>query len=585
MTITETDPNGYLSASDVDGANDNVISLTVSNESFFNQDFVDHLPPTTAATVGADQQQCNNGSFTVEANTPVVGTGMWSVTSGTATITNPASTNTTVTGVPAGTTATLRWTITNVTSTFDELDLTNDAPATVSNAGTNITQPSSGDFTMAANSPGGGETGLWTFVSGTAGTITNNTSPTTTITGIPSGDSAVYRWTITNGTCTSSSDVTITFDPLPVATNDAATYTPGSPSAPIDIVGNDTTGDTVDATTVTLLLTGLPVGSTCTSTVGGDCLEVTVPGEGVWTVNPTTGATTFTPTGGFMGSPTTITYEVEDAEGNSDTATISLTADPLPVATNDNIGTYTPGSPSAAFNVTTNDTTGDTVDPATVVFTTTGTGGTLSNGGQTLTVVGEGVWTVNASGQVVFTPEVGFNGSPTAPSYTVEDAQGNTSNEATISLTADPLPVATNDVATYTPGSPSAPIDIVGNDTTGDTVDATTVTLLLTGLPVGSTCTSTVGGDCLEVTVPGEGVWTVNPTTGATTFTPTGGFMGSPTTITYEVEDAEGNSDTATISLTANPQADLSIVKTVNNSTPDVGSNITFTLTAANSWS
>ncbi|WP_299716791.1 hypothetical protein, partial [uncultured Tenacibaculum sp.] len=115
---------------------------------------------------------------------------------------------------------------------------------------------------------------------------------------------------------------------------------------------------------------------------------------------------------------------------------------------------------------------------------------------------------------------------------TVEDAQGNVSNEATITLSSDPLPIASDDNGDYTPGNPSDPIDVAGNDTTGDTVDPTTVSLDTTGLPAGSSCTNTdMDGDCIEVTVPGEGAWTVNPTTGEVVFTPEGSFTGDPTPI------------------------------------------------------
>ncbi|WP_299716776.1 hypothetical protein, partial [uncultured Tenacibaculum sp.] len=133
---------------------------------------------------------------------------------------------------------------------------------------------------------------------------------------------------------------------------------------------------------------------------------------------------------------------------------------------------------------------------------------------------------------------------------TVEDAQGNVSNEATITLSSDPLPIASDDNGDYTPGNPSDPIDVAGNDTSGDTVDPTTVSLDTTGLPAGSSCTNTnTDGDCIEVTVPGEGVWTVNPMTGEVVFTPDGSFTGDPTPITYDIEDAQGNSDSGTITV------------------------------------
>src|SRR5678809_1216132 len=127
------------------------------------------LPTTSNA--GPDQSKCNSGSFTLAGNAPVTGTGLWTVVTGTATITTPTSRTSTVTGVPVGTSATLRWTITNgaCTST-DDIILTNSALPTTSNAGPDQTICNSGNFTHAGNTPTTG-TGSWTVVTGTA-TIT-----------------------------------------------------------------------------------------------------------------------------------------------------------------------------------------------------------------------------------------------------------------------------------------------------------------------------------------------------------------------------------------------------------------------------
>lgn len=74
----------------------------------------------TTANAGANQT-LSATSFTITGNTPTVGTGQWSVVSGTANITNLNAVSTTVTGIAETTTATLRWTITNgaCTSTSD----------------------------------------------------------------------------------------------------------------------------------------------------------------------------------------------------------------------------------------------------------------------------------------------------------------------------------------------------------------------------------------------------------------------------------------------------------------------------------
>ena len=98
-----------------------------------------HTPPTTA-NAGADRSQCNNGSFTMQGNTPITGSGQWSVVSGTAVIASPSAPNPAVTGIPDGSRATLRWTISNGScpATTDEGELVQHAPPTPPAAGTDL---------------------------------------------------------------------------------------------------------------------------------------------------------------------------------------------------------------------------------------------------------------------------------------------------------------------------------------------------------------------------------------------------------------------------------------------------------------
>ena len=80
-------------------------------------------------------------------------------------------------------------------------------PLAPANAGADIIQGNP-TFTMSASTPSVG-TGQWTLSSGTA-IITNDASPTTTVTGIPVGTSATLRWTVTSGSCTTSDDIVLT---------------------------------------------------------------------------------------------------------------------------------------------------------------------------------------------------------------------------------------------------------------------------------------------------------------------------------------------------------------------------------------
>jgi hypothetical protein len=79
-------------------------------------------------------------------------------------------------------------------------------PLAAANAGGDLAQ-SDPTFTMSATTPSVG-TGKWTLLSGTA-TIDNDASPTTTVSGIPTGMSATLRWTITSGSCNTFDDVVL----------------------------------------------------------------------------------------------------------------------------------------------------------------------------------------------------------------------------------------------------------------------------------------------------------------------------------------------------------------------------------------
>ncbi len=157
------------------------------------------------ANAGPDQLLCNVTSFTLAANTPAIGTGVWTTVYGTATVANPTSPTTTITVAP-GDSVVLRWTITNGITcppSTDLVTLVSYEQPTIAAAGPDQKLCNVTSFTLAANTPAVG-TGRWTTIYG-GKTVTNPASPTSTITVAP-GDSIVLRWTVTNGTCPPSTD-------------------------------------------------------------------------------------------------------------------------------------------------------------------------------------------------------------------------------------------------------------------------------------------------------------------------------------------------------------------------------------------
>lgn len=172
-------------------------------------------PTPTTATVGGSQTICEGGTTVgLGGNTPVNGTGAWTVVSGgTGSFSNAADPNATFTHAAGAGPVVVRWTISNApcTPSTADVSITITPSPTTSAAGSDqsiCNQP--GTATMAANAPGIG-TGVWSQVSGPAATITTPASPTTTITGMTTPGSYVFRWTISNAPCTASEDdVTIT---------------------------------------------------------------------------------------------------------------------------------------------------------------------------------------------------------------------------------------------------------------------------------------------------------------------------------------------------------------------------------------
>jgi len=169
----------------------------------------------TPSAAGADQDVCDS-TTTLAANTPTVGTGMWSVVAGVGgsfgDALDPASS---FTGT-RGESYTLRWTIGNgpcPVSTDDVvINLFEDV---VPNAGSDQNVCGMNTFLGATLSTG---TGTWSILSGAGGSVTTPSDPTSAFSG-NFGVTYTLQWTETNGPCSDSDTVEITFfdNPTPAA--------------------------------------------------------------------------------------------------------------------------------------------------------------------------------------------------------------------------------------------------------------------------------------------------------------------------------------------------------------------------------
>jgi outer membrane protein OmpA-like peptidoglycan-associated protein len=135
-----------------------------------------------------------------------------------------------------------------------------------------------------------------------------------------------------------------------------------------------------------------------------------------------------------------------------------------------------------------------------------------------------GTVTVNASNQIVYTPDPDYNG-PDTFTYTITDKDGQTST-ATVNVTVTPVndtPVAVDDGVTATEDTP-ATIPVLANDTgLGDT-------------PISVTTTK-----------PAHGTATVNGSN-QIVYTPDPNYNGSDA-FTYTITDADGQTSTATVNV------------------------------------
>lgn len=149
-----------------------------------------------------------------------------------------------------------------------------------------------------------------------------------------------------------------------------------------------------------------------------------------------------------------------------------------------------------------------------------------------------GTWDVDpVTGAITFTPEPGFEGNPTIIDYQVDTVTGETV-ESTVEVTYLPLGEIPDDENLNNVAGTAVTVDILAND--GD-VDPTSVQLIdpSTGLPIAG-----------DLVVPGERTWTVDPVTGALTFTPEDSFDGDPTSVDYVVTNVLGEVVTATATIT-----------------------------------
>lgn len=185
---------------------DNVFRWTVTNGECTSSDvvrIVNNEPSIPYA--GEDDETCYN-FMSLKAEAPSFGSGLWSIEQGGGNFDDPASPTATISNLNPGVNI-LKWTITQGQCDLSHsITITNNA-ADVANAGPDI-QDCKDWSQLDANIPVAGlGDGVWMLVSGN-GDFDDASDAKTTVRNLGFGEN-ILKWTITNGACFTSDQVTI----------------------------------------------------------------------------------------------------------------------------------------------------------------------------------------------------------------------------------------------------------------------------------------------------------------------------------------------------------------------------------------
>ena len=294
-----------------------------------------------------------------------------------------------------------------------------------------------------------------------------------------------------------------------------------------------------------------------------DETTVTVSGEGTYTIDPTTGAVTFTPEPDFVGKAKGVKVQATATITNGKGETSTITAE----------ASYTPTVKSAA--PTAKPATSKDIQGATQTGTPTFAGSTVSVNGEekaitikdnsytlldkdgnevtTTTAYAEdgttpiGTFTIDpATGTVTFTPtDKSYTGKVTPVKVQAESSNGikvdTTYTPEIVPVTPTATPAETTDIQGATQkGKP----EFKGGTVTVDGVEKT--------VPINEDVPATFDDGSTTKTVEGVGTYTVAPD-GTVTFVPEKSFTGTGTGVTVKRVDKNGTPVTAKYTPTVTP--------------------------------
>ena len=295
-------------------------------------------------------------------------------------------------------------------------------------------------------------------------------------------------------------------------------FTPGDPAVPIDVDSPMTFED----------------GSS----------TKTVPNVGVYTINPD-GSITFTPDKQFVGTPDPVTVKRVDKNGTPVTATYTPSVTKVTPTSTPATSTGVQGKKQTARPVFTPGNSSVPMDDTVPM--------TFEDGTTTKTVIGEGVYTIQADGSIEFVPEKTFTGQGSPLTVKRVDKNG-TPVTATYQATVIPVkPGANNDYSSgvvnqaqtgqvkFVPGS----ANINGTEQSVDLVPGS-LKFVVNGQAVADTTIPALDQAGKQV-----GTYSLSQD-GTVTFTPNPGYVGQPVPARIQATDVNGTTAEATYSPVVN---------------------------------
>ena len=294
-----------------------------------------------------------------------------------------------------------------------------------------------------------------------------------------------------------------------------------------------------------------------------DETSVTVAGEGTYTIDPTTGAVTFTPEKDFVGTAIGVTVQATATITNANGKTATITSD----------ATYTPTVVAAV--PTASPATSKDIQGATQTGTPTFAGTTVQvNGKDKAITIKENSYTLldKDGNEVTTTPAYAEDGTTPIGTFTIDPATGTVNFTPTDkSYTGKVTPVkvqaeSSNGIkvdTTYTPeivpvtptATPATSTDIQGAiqkgkpEFKGGSVDVDGVEKTVA---INDAVPATFDNGSTTKTVDGVGTYTV-AADGTVTFVPEKSFVGTAPAVTVVREDMNGTKVSATYTPTVTP--------------------------------